>query len=209
MSKQFYRFKTDDYSAASFTSFTKDYFGKIEDLSDYVEVLRNDSERYDDFANLISCFDRYIKGEHDITHYAAYNEVPLLVKAKCLGVDSSYLEKYKWEHIDTWGFPYNMKCKEAQSSHIWLSCHGEYFRCIRTEFLGLKYENTNFKYVAPSMLWGLPHQIEVDGKRLYNRLYVVEKRFKNRQEALNDIEKFKIETDPDFTEIINDIFGDG
>lgn len=207
--KQLYRLCLDDYSAASFTSFNKDYFGTLEDISLFINAIRSDEDFAERFAKLISCFDRYINGEKDITHNVAYKEMPFLVRAKCLGVSTSYLKNYKWEHINTWQWPYNMKCKEAQNTHVWISCRGAYVRCIRTEFVDLKYENAACKYTSPGMTWGFPHQIEVEGKTTFNRLFVVEKIFKNKAEALADMQKFRIEADPDFTEILNDIFGDG
>jgi len=44
---------------------------------------------------------------------------------------------------------------------------------------------------------------------MYSRLYVVEKYFKNRDEMLADLELFDRQPDPDFKELLNDIFGDG
>lgn len=43
----------------------------------------------------------------------------------------------------------------------------------------------------------------------YNRLYIVEKYFKNRGELLADIELFDRKPDPNLKEVLNDIFGDG
>ena len=45
--------------------------------------------------------------------------------------------------------------------------------------------------------------------KVFNRLYVVEKCFKNKQEAVEDMNGFSIKPDPVYYEIINDIFGDG
>ena len=59
------------------------------------------------------------------------------------------------------------------------------------------------------MLWGYPHQIEFEKNTTYNRMYVVEKTFNNRDELLADIENFEVNPDPVFTEVLNDIFGDG
>jgi hypothetical protein len=82
-----------------------------------------------------------------------------------------------------------MKCQEAKNKHIWISCQGEYMRCIRTKFVNLQYEHFGGRWDEPGMLWGYPHQIEFDGNKTYNRMFVVEKIFKNKQEALEDMEK--------------------
>ena len=207
--KQLYRLCLDDYSAASFTSFSKDYFGTLEDITSLINAIRSDKDFADRFPALISCFDRYVAGEKEITHNVAYREVPFLVRAKCLGVSTSYLKNHKWEHLNTWQWPYNMKCTEAKSTHIWISCRGTYARCVKTAFTNLEYENVMCKYVTPGITWGLPHQIETEGKTTFNRMFVVEKLFKNKAEALVDMQKFQIEADPDFAEVLNDIFGDG
>lgn len=59
------------------------------------------------------------------------------------------------------------------------------------------------------MLWGFPHQIEIEKSKVFNRLFVVEKYFKNKQEAIDDMNGFSLKPDPVYTEIMNDIFGDG
>ena len=207
--KHLYRLRLDDYSAASFTSFSKDYFGTLEDISAFIDSFRSDEDFSETFADLVANFDRYMGGEKNITHIVAYQEKPFLVRAKRLGTATSYLENYKWEHINTWGWPYNMKCKEAESAHVWLSCSGVYSRCVRTVFTDLKYENTICKYVSPGAIWGFPHQIETRDNITCNRLFVVEKIFKNKAEALLDMQKFEIDPDPNFTEVLNDVFGDG
>lgn len=207
--KQMYKLCLDDYSAASFTSFDKKYFGTIDMIETFINTIKNDEQISDKFGDLISVFDKYKNGEKNITHNVAYREVPFLSKVKLLGTANSILTDYKWEHLNTWGWPYKMRYKEAKSEHIWLSYQKKYVRCIRTQFTDLQYENTAGKYNSPGMLWGFPHQIEIANNTTFNRLYVVEKIFKNKQEALDDMASFQKKPDPIFTEVLNDIFGDG
>lgn len=209
MSKQLYRLCLDDFSSASFCSFEKYYFGTLDDIKNFIDAIRSDEKLAEKFANLINTFDKYMAGEKNIKHNVAYREMPFLVRAKCLDTTESMLTNYNWEHINTWQWPYDMRCKEAKSSHVWISCQGEYMRCIRTEFIDLEYEHFNGRWDEPGMIWGYPHQIEFDNNRTYNRLFVAEKLFKNKTESLEDIEKFKINPDPNFKEVLDDIFGDG
>lgn len=51
--------------------------------------------------------------------------------------------------------------------------------------------------------------IETDPLYTYNRLAVIDKRFKNKTGSPIDYEHFLSEPDTDFTEFCNDIFGDG
>lgn len=207
MSKQIYKLSLDDYATPGFVSFTKGYYGTLEDIEGFVTAIRDDKDNPNDY--LSSIFEKYKSGEKSITHKAAYTEHPFLLKARCIEKRTSFLFQHCWEHINIWHCPYEMKCTKADSTHIWLSCHGEFVRCIKTTFTNLRYEAVGGKYKGFSMLWGYPHQIEFQKKNIYNRMYVVEKTFKTRKELLEDIENFELHPDPIFTEVLNDIFGDG
>ena len=41
---RFYRLLLDDYSAASFTSFDKDYYGTLEEINEFFEEMKKDKE---------------------------------------------------------------------------------------------------------------------------------------------------------------------
>lgn len=207
MSKQIYKMCLDDCSTPGFVSFTKDYFGTIEDVEGLVTAIRDDELRPDDY--LASILDRYKSGEKDVTNNAAYKERPFLLRARCIEKRTSFLYQYRWEHVNVWNCPYEMKCSKAESTHIWITCHRKFYRCIKTTFTNLRYESIGGKYKTINMLWGYPHQIEFNKNTLYNRMYVVEKTFKTRAELLKDIENFELNPDPVFTEVLNDIFGDG
>lgn len=96
--------------------------------------------------------------------------------------------------------------KMEQSSHIWISCTGAYTRAI---FFNLQYQNIVGDYTSPIMYWGFPHQIETEGNKTYSRLFSVEKVFESKAEALDDIEKIKKESKPDFSVLLEDFLGDG
>ena len=51
--------------------------------------------------------------------------------------------------------------------------------------------------------------IEEEDDVTYHRMYVIEKAFKNKNEALLDMENFKKSPDIEFKYVLNDIFGDG
>lgn len=209
MADQIYRILLDDYSCPGFVSAYKPYYGTLDELSSFITAIRKDEQFADSLSELLSCFDRFLQGEKNINHVVAFKERPFLKRAKRLGEASSEHRILTWEHTNTWGFPYYMQCEKVKCEHLWLSCMGTYTRVIRAEFIDLQYENTVGDYTSPSMLWGFPHQIEIDGNKIYSRLFVVEKVFDNRDEALLDMENFKKESKPDFSELLEDIFGDG
>ncbi len=111
---RFYRLLLDDYSAASFTSFDKDYFGTLEDIDGLFKAIREDEDTAERFQDILSVYDQYLSGNTKVTHNVAYRDVPFLVPAKVLGAETSVLTNYSWEHVNTWGCIYKMKCDKAE-----------------------------------------------------------------------------------------------
>ena len=54
---RYYRLILDDYSAASFTSFSKDYFGKMEDIAGLFKAIREDDSIADSFKDFMSVYE--------------------------------------------------------------------------------------------------------------------------------------------------------
>ena len=207
---RYYRLILDDYSAASFTSFSKDYFGKMEDIAGLFKAIREDDSIADSFKDFMSVYELYLSGDKRVTHMVAYQEVPFLVPAKKLGSETTVLYNHTWNHTNTWGCIYEMRCEKAESTHIWLSCHGKYSRCIQTRFTNLEYMNPLGKYTSHGgRMWGFPHQLEYESPITESRLFVVEKFFKNKAEAINDHLHFIQNPDPKFDSVVDDLFGDG
>ena len=207
---RYYRLLLDDYSAASFTSFSKDYYGTLEQIGTLFEAIKQDEELAERQKYILGIYDRYLAGETKISHNVAYQEVPFLIPAKVLGTETTVLTDFSWEHINTWGFPYLVKCDKAECTHIWFSCYGKYSRCIQVQFTNLQCESITGKFEPlGSMIWGYPGQIAGDNGDVYNRLFVEEKVFKNKTEAMADKQNFIHSPDPKFDEFLNDIFGDG
>lgn len=209
--KELYRLQLDDFSAAAFTSFGKDYFGTMEQIQSLFDCLRSDQDIAGRFQYILSVFDRYRNGEPNITHNVAYQEVPFLIPATVLHEAKSVLHDYSWTHMNTWEWPYYMKFDKAESMHLWVACNDGFCRCIQTVFHNLTY-GTDQKEYDPlgSFILGHPGQIDgPPGGTLHNRLFVVEKYFSTRDDAMDDYGNFVNSPDPIFSGILEDIFGDG
>ena len=207
---RYYRLLLDDYSAAAFTSFDKEYFGTMYDMKGFFKAIREDEDTVKRFADILSVYDKYIAGDKKITHNVVYQNVPFLVPAKVLGTETTMLTDYAWDHFNTWNCLYRMKCDKAESKHIWFSCHGKYHRCIQTKFTNLLYESTVGNFVShDGWMLGFPHQLEYLPPVTTSRLCVVEKSFKNKAEAMNDRINFIQNPDPIFERVLDDLFGDG
>jgi len=207
---KYYRLLLDDYSAAAFTSFSKDYYGTLEQVAGLFETMKQDEELAQRQEYVLGIYDRYIAGESTVSHKVAYREIPFLIPAKVLGMETTVLSNYAWEHTNTWGFPYFLKCDRVASTHVWFSCYGKYSRCVQAHFTNLQCNLSDGEYEPLGrMIWGYPGQIVGTNGNLHNRLFVEEKVFKNKNEALMDRENFAHNPDPQFGEILNDVFGDG
>ena len=210
MAKQLYKLYLDDYSAALFTSFDKCYIGTLEDIRCFITTLKNNPDTNNSHNDLISAYENFISGDTSAMHMVAHQSARFLTKVKCLGCHTSSITDCNWEHINTWGFPYYMHCQNAESTHLWISSGRKYFRFIKSNFTNLKYKSADGQYNdIGDRFWGFPHQIEYSEPITYNRLFVLEKEFASKAEALADIELFKLKPDTNFAEILNDIFGDG
>ena len=207
---RYYRLMLDDYSAASFASFDKDYFGTLEDINEFFERIKSDEDIAKRQKYVLSVYEQFLAGKKDISHIVAYREVPFLVPAKVLATETSTLTNYVWEHLNTWRWPYMMKCDKVECTHIWFSCYGKYSRCIKARFINLQYGTESEEYkLLGGMIWGFPGIIAGIKGNLYNTLFVEEKVFKNKGEAMKDRDEFIKNPDPIFSKFLDDIFGDG
>lgn len=163
MGKQIFRIQLDDHAMPGFASGHKDYFGTLDMIEGFINAIRNDEQFAERYQNLVSFFDRYKAGETDIEHSVAYGVPrPLLVRTRCIAERRSVLTNHKWEHLNIWQWPYDMKCKVADCQHVWLTCHKRFMRCIKVEFTNLKYQHLHGEWDHPGFIWGYPHMIEVE-----------------------------------------------
>ena len=207
---RYYRLLLDDYSAASFTSFDKDYFGTLEQLEGFFQAIKADEDMAKRQEYILSVYEQFLAGKKTISHSVAHREVPFLVPAKILGEEKTVLTNHAWEHLNTWQCPYQMRCDKAESTHLWVSCYGKYSRVIQTKFTNLYYDGIGNGYRKfDGSTWGFPHQIEFGGINTHCRLFVEEKVFKNKAAAMNDRINFMHEPDPIFDRVLDDIFADG
>lgn len=211
---KYYQLVLDDYSKPSFTSFPKQYYGTLSQIDELFTAMKRNSRVSEKYHQILSTYDRYLNGETDITHNVAYEEIPFLTPVeRIFGIKQLEEIDSRWEHLNTWRCSYMMKCDRADSTHIWVSCQGEYMRCIQTRFMNLRYEDPMGDRVLGCFLLGYPEQItsielEDSSCQLWNRLFVIEKTFETEIDLRNDYQNFTPDSS-DYTEILNDIFGDG
>lgn len=206
---QYYRLELDDYSAVSFCNFGKYYFGTLEEIGAFINML--DKEYEDTHRELVSAFRAYEGGQTDVAHHVAFQKVPLLTPARLVHTEKVVLKNHAWDHTNTWQRVYKMRCTKVETEHLWLECEGRYFRVMKATFTKLRYESIlgGWRQLSNNMLWGFPCILREDTGHFWNTLAEPEKGFQTMEELDQDWEEFKKNPDPQFTEFCNDIFGDG
>lgn len=103
-----------------------------------------------------------------------------------------------------------MRCDKVESEHIWLACDGEYFRTVKAVFSKLQYAGATDQWKnVDTTLWGFPCILTGNPFSFWNQLAEPEKQFKTMEAGQQDWKEFLKSPDPDYSEICNDIFGDG
>ena len=143
---QYYCLELDDYSAVSFCSFGKCYFGTLEDIRAFIDSL--DQERPDSHRELVSAFRAYEEGRAEVTHHAAFQEVPLLTPVRLIHKETLVLEDYAWDHLNTWQCTYKMRCDRVETEHLWLEYEGRGFRAMKATFKNLQHEGVLGGWIA-------------------------------------------------------------
>lgn len=210
MKEQLYILLLDNCSVPAFMSAEKPYIGTINDIDGFINVIKEDDCICEEFKELIPVYKKYLDGEKNVTHRVACRDVPFLAPLDIFDLQTKIIDETTSIHKNTWYCDYKIHFDKANTEHIWIFYNEKYYRCIRAKFTNLKYWN-QFKseYVDFDMFWGYPHQIERDGDKIYNRMFVIEKSFATKEGMMEDIKNFNDNPDVVFTEIINDIFGDG
>ena len=207
----FYRLELDDYAAAAFTSFSKDYYGTLDDVLRFMDALENDEDLRKSQQALLAAFHSFEQGDIAVQHPVAYQNVPLLIEANVLHQEKRQHQNLEWKHLNTWQWPYYLRCEEVVTVHLWLQCQKQFCRCVKARFCNLEYRSAHSHDWKPlgDMLWGFPEMIVHWPPFLWNRLAVIEKRFDDLSELQADVTAFANNADPDFSRICDDIFGDG
>lgn len=175
MSEQFYVMELDEPAAASFCSFSKQYFGTKKDI----EAVIKSMEQYSEYEDTVAAWKEFQAGNRYATHSVAYSPCRLLRPAKFIASSEIELKRRKWEHTNLWGCPYPMKITGGTVTQVILKLDKKYFRCIRATLNNLKYESVVGEWDEITSLWGnypvMRKDMLPDGHyTMSNLLYVIE-----------------------------------
>lgn len=180
---QYYRLELDDVSTPAFTSFGKFYYGTLDEIKGFIDALDAADYTGDHSKDLVCAFYAYLQGHTNATHTVAYHEAILLKSVRLLHEENLNLTDYFWEHLNTWGYPYHMRCSKVETRHLWLECDGTYSRALFANFTNLDYQGVIDHWTAVgTMLWGYPELLNYESPHIYNRIAEAEKEFATENE---------------------------
>ena len=210
MEQQYFCLRLWDYSAPSFVSKSKAFYGTLADIRTFIGALEADKKTKEDFQETITAFHEFEAGNHFVTHNVAYQDFLLLKPVKIWYEAMLRLENHTWHHTNTWGYDHTLRCKSAVTRHIWIEVDGQFVRVVKAAFNTLQLQADNDLWAPLGRnLWGHPKILCTNEGSILNRLAVEEKRFENRDAAVSNFVQFYEEKDMDFSEFCNEIFGDG
>lgn len=179
-----YRVELEDFSRPPFSSGTKPYFGTCHDIHNFN-------------AFLASVPGFKLDG-------------PLLrTRMEILGIRTSTNSNFQHQHLNVWGWPYEIHCDLVESIHVWLRHKNSFYRCLKSRLVGASYycDASDSLHPLGTMIWGHPGVLEYSNSTLYNRLFEIENIFSSEEELRDDMSAF--DGKPVLAEFLNDIFGDG
>lgn len=173
-----------DYAKPGFCTFSKPYFGTVEDIAEFRRALHRDEKH---------------KPE-DMT-FSTVRVFGSQYEARPAGM---------YEHTNIWGFPYFVWWDKLESIHLWIGHQDNFYRCVRARMTNLQYdtdEDAAMKQSPGEQIWGYPHILEYHHPFHFNRMYVIEKRFESESQLLDDLKHYN--GDIQLAGWLDDLFGDG
>ncbi len=123
---QYYALTLDDYATVSFCSFSKFYYGTLDDIIPFMEIMEKENEKPD----MIAAFKDFILGNKEVTHAVAYNQQKLLTPVVFhQGVKQTYTDK-SWTHKNIYGWPYEMHADRIEVEQAIITHEGKYHRFV-------------------------------------------------------------------------------
>lgn len=203
---EYFLFELDDYALPGFASGSSLFLGT---KSDFKNLLRKSGAEQ---KRLKDTFKAFCDGKRTITHYVAYGEKRFAYRAKLLCRRKIKLGAYVYEHINIWGFPYNVKTDETELTVALIKFENRYYTYFRARVINpiLLNEQEQCSLELGYNCWGFPgmmkHSVEGDVRSLYNALMVYDASFKHEKEAWDYFSSLK---NVDMKYFYNEVFGDG
>lgn len=205
---RFYLFSLDDYATASFTSFTKPYFGTTKQFKELVDLF-DDGE----LEGVENAFYHFVAGEETIEYNAGQIKTRFAKPVEIIDSRDIEFGATEFEHENIWGYPYYTKNDGIKGKLYLGKAEERFFIFYNVEIKNLRYalfeDDTDWKKLDGGF-WGYPHQLKVTkvsgGFAVKTILCPLESMMENEKEAR---ERFKTLENINLKNFLDDCFGDG
>ena len=208
--KDFYGIRLNNYFSPSFCSNHKMYFGTMDDIKTFIEIMGISEQS----GMIRNSFERYLSGDTNATHEVAYVQQKLVEDVELIAEGKVELGHAAWEFLNVRHYTQYMEIDSAAVKMALIKCEDRYLRVIKVSSRGLR---TCADINRPKEKWlelsdgfcGHPGVLssvaDEETYVVYSNLYMKEKEYATRQEALA-----KFYTDDVCLDCLcEDVFGDG
>lgn len=207
MSEQYYVMELDEPAEASFCSFSKPFFGTLNEIETVIQVMEKDGS----YEGTVAAWKDYQAGNRSTTHNVAYSERQFLRPVELITTARTVLKPRKWDHINVWGCTYPMKITGGTVYQIILKHEQKYYRCMKATLKNLQYESVSGEWTNVGSFWGNAPVMKVDHLKdghssVSNLLYVIEEEGSNLDVLVEHmLNPYEIK----FDKFCDEIFADG
>ena len=200
-----YSFELDDYSAPSCTSFTKLFFGTVEDFRQLLNGIPNG-----EMDELKSTFEHFAAGERRITHYAGFIKTRFAIPVQVLGEKFFELNDVNYLYENSYGFYYKVRFSRAAGTAYLIKRNKVYYLAYRVKIENPEYCDTLNQaekwYSLGDMIWGHQGVLKIENSSMENTLALIESSYENVQVARARFDELSL---CDWSSFFEEVFGDG
>ena len=206
----FYGVRLNNYFSPSFCSSYKMYFGTLNDIKVFIESLECSEQNF----MIRNAFKRYLLGETNVTHEAAYVQLKLIEDVELIAECKVKLGQTAWKFLNVWYSPQYMEFDSAIVRMALIKYESRYLRVIKASVRGLRTSpeanRPKERWIELTCgFWGHPGILSSSGEGnthiVYSNLYMKEREYATKEEAMG-----KFRTDGiRFNCFCEDVFGNG
>ena len=187
--KVFYGIRLNNYFSPSFCSSHKMYFGTLDDIKAFIESMGSDEQSF----RIRNAFERYLSRETNAKHEVAYVQEKFVEDVELIAEYEVMLGRTAWEFLNVWHYTQYMEIDSAAVKMALIKCEDRYLRVIKVSSRGLRtcadINRPKEKWLELSDgFWGHPGVLsssqEGDTYNVYSNLYMKEKEYATKEEAL-------------------------
>lgn len=204
--KQLYAFELDDYAAPTCTSFTKRYFGTIDDFKAVLDGI--DEKRKVD--ELRETFERFVAGERKIIYHAGQSIARFATPAEIIKEKEISLGCINYKYENSYGFYYFLRITKAEGKVALVKLGKKFYIVYWMTVTNPRYHDEVIDkrkwYPLGDTIWGFPGMMKIKGKTMTNLLGMIDSAFNTEKEAMEHYDGLQV---LDWNRFFEDVFGDG